>query len=127
VKDATAIQNARRDARADTVRRGDRIEGILFALAWLFIGATSTFDAYLAMHFSQALEEENPIGRFLIALASQPGGPQDVSLLIGVKMFGTILVLGTLVLLYQRSRPAARVVIAALTLSQFFLMLYVLS
>src|SRR5881394_2737685 len=88
----------------------------IFAFFWLFIGVTSTVDAYFIIKYADQIEEENPIGEALIRLGPQigyvggitphplPSGVKraDVSLLVAVKMFGTIVALGLLIFLFQK-------------------------
>ena len=64
-----------------------------FNLMWYLIGFISAIDVYYAIKFSRSLPtmEENPFGRYLIKIA---GG--DVSLFIGCKVAGTVIVLGVL-------------------------------
>lgn len=103
-----------------------RISGLaLFIAAWFFIATTSTIDAYLAVHYAPVLKEENPLGELLIR-ESVNGAGQDVSLLIGVKMFGTILVLGFLLVLHGRWQSGARAAALGLAACQLLLMLYIL-
>lgn len=110
----------------------------VFVFLWLFVGATSTVDAYLIIKYADQLEEENPVGEALIRLGPRLGHvngvvphPQghikknDVSLLIAAKMFGTIVALGVLIFLFQKWPAGAQLIIAALSVFQFFLMLYI--
>mgnify|MGYP003647957274 CR=1 FL=1 len=64
-----------------------------FNLMWYLIGFISAIDVYYAIKFSRTLliMEENPFGKYLIKIA---GG--DVSLFIGCKVAGTVIVLGVL-------------------------------
>jgi len=107
---------------------------IPLAIHW----ATSTVDAYLIVKYADQIQEENPIGDALIRLGPQvghvngvvphplPTGKRpDVSLLVAVKMFGTILALGVLLLLFQKWPAGAQLIVAALSVFQFMLMLYI--
>ena len=69
-----------------------------YNLLWLFIGAVSSYDAYLTMKFNDSIAsmELNPLGVWLIEM---DGG--DPSLFIGVKFLGTIIVLGLLSLIHK--------------------------
>ena len=60
---------------------------------WLIIGLISAVDVYYAIKFQKTLEsmEENPIGLHLIELSNG-----DISLFMGLKVSGTVLVLGFL-------------------------------
>ncbi len=105
-----------------------RLTGLLFAVLWLFIGAVSAVDAALTIRYAPALHEQNPLAAAFIRDVPDPIVPrcsvQDVSLLIGAKMFGTLLVLGFLVLLYRRHPVHAQVVVATLSVFQLGLLLY---
>jgi hypothetical protein len=108
-----------------------------FAFLWLFIGATSTVDAYLTVKYAGQLDEENPIGAALIEMGPHVGRvfgedqrfvnerQQDVSLLVGAKMFGTILSLGILLLIFHKWPMCAQVIVSSLALFQFMLMFYI--
>jgi hypothetical protein len=100
----------------------------LFVFLWLFVGATSSVDACLTVKYAHVMEEENPLANLLIVYrpnAFLPMGYEaDVSLLIAVKMFGTLLALGVLVLLYWRWRKGAQAVVAGLAALQVLLLFY---
>jgi hypothetical protein len=110
-----------------------KLTPVCFALLWLFVGGSSTLDAFLTIKYADSMYEENPIGLALIQLGpaamdrpqSVGAGVQDVSLFVGIKMFGTILVLGILIVLYQAWRPGAQLAAAGLSLFQFGLLLYI--
>ena len=111
----------------------------MFVFLWLFVGATSTVDAYLIVKYADQLEEENPIGEALIRLGPQvghvngvkphphPEGTKrpDVSLLVAAKMFGTIVALGTLIFLFQRWPAGAQLIVMGLSVFQGLLMFYI--
>jgi hypothetical protein len=74
---------------------------LVFAALWLFIAMVSAFDTYLTVRFHESLNvmELNPLARALLRTAGwQP------ALLVGIKLFGTVLALGILMLLHFRSR-----------------------
>jgi hypothetical protein len=109
-----------------------KITSSAFTVAWLFVGASSSLDTFLTIKFADYIREENPIGRALIRLGPnlwfEPRfvtyGVQDVSLLVGVKMFGTILALGILIWLYYKWRLGAQLVAAGLSCFQMWLLFY---
>jgi hypothetical protein len=116
-----------------------KILTVVFAVLWLFVGATSTVDAYLTVKYAESMKEENPIGEALIQLGPHVGDlatdaapppkhkpkKQDVSLLVGAKMFGTILALGILLLLFQKWPVGAQIVVSGLSVFQLLLMFYI--
>jgi len=74
---------------------------MIFAVLWLFIATVSAFDTYLTVRFHDSLIalELNPFARILLRMADW-----EPSLLVGMKFFGSVLVLGILTLLQDRSR-----------------------
>jgi hypothetical protein len=102
---------------------------IVFLLLWLFVGAVSAIDTYFTVRFAPGMHEENPIGDHLIRLGTRMHHAetgQDVSLFVGVKMFTTILVLGTLMVIYQRWPTTGQQVAFGLALFQLALLIYLL-
>lgn len=73
----------------------------LFPALWLFIGAVSSYDAYLTIKYEDSIAamELNPLGQYLL---QQNDG--DAALFMGMKFVGTIVVLGVLNLIH-RARP----------------------
>jgi hypothetical protein len=74
---------------------------LIFAAMWLFIATVSAFDTYLTVRFQESLDtmELNPLAKSLLRMANW-----EPSLLISMKFFGSVLVLGILMLLQFRSR-----------------------
>ena len=66
---------------------------LTFNIMWYLIGFISAIDVYYAIKWRECLPEleENPIGRMLIEYDEN-----DVSLFMGLKVAGTVLVLGML-------------------------------
>ena len=64
-----------------------------FNIMWLTIGWISAVDVYYAIKFQKTLVlmEENPVGLHLIEISNG-----DISLFMGLKVAGTVLVLGFL-------------------------------
>ena len=92
-----------------------------FAVMWLTIGIISSIDLYWSIKLQDIIleNEENPIGQYLIRADAG-----SVALFMGVKMAGTILALGMLILLYHYKRLYAWLSIVSLTVVQFFLLYY---
>jgi len=95
----------------------------LFIICWVFIGFVGSIDAGLTVHFQDTLrdQEQNPVARMILAEDGWKAGR-----FIGIKMFGTILVLGILMWLYHSCRNHALLVIAALAAFQGLLLMYLL-
>ncbi len=106
--------------RAQAARRQETpATHLSFVLLLGFIGLVSSIDTALAVKYAPSLhhDEMNPLALQLIA-------PGDVSLLVGVKMYGTLLVLYTLVLLHHRWRRAAMTAAGVLAAFQGWLLVY---
>jgi hypothetical protein len=73
----------------------------VFPALWLFIGAVSSYDAYLTIKYEDSIAamELNPLGQYLLQQ-----GDGDTALFMGMKFVGTIVVLGVLNLIH-RARP----------------------
>jgi hypothetical protein len=73
----------------------------VFPALWLFIGAVSSYDAYLTIKYEDSIAamELNPLGQYLL---QQNDG--DAALFMAMKFVGTIVVLGVLNLIH-RARP----------------------
>lgn len=75
-----------------------RLDGLLLVVAmWAFIGVSAAYDVYLSVKYHETLRvlELNPLGRWLLELDCG-----NVALFMGCKLLGTIIVLGTLQMLY---------------------------
>lgn len=106
--------------RAQAARRQETSATHLrFVLLLGFIGLVSSIDTALAVKYAPTLhhDEKNPLALQLIA-------PGDVSLLVGVKMYGTLLVLYALALLHHRWRRAAMTAACVLAGFQGWLLVY---
>lgn len=88
----------------------------IFVACWLFIAAVSAYDAYLTALYANSIDEENPIAHMMI----QTGG---VPMVIGIKFFGTTVVLAALLGFYQRGRHAFPI-LAGVTFFQLMLLCY---
>jgi hypothetical protein len=71
---------------------------ILFYIQLIFISLVASYDSYLAVKLRDTLygAELNPFGKLLIRMDNG-----DVALFMGLKMLGTISVLGILLFLYN--------------------------
>jgi hypothetical protein len=98
----------------------DAFKRYLYGLQWLFIGIVSAIDVYISTKLDDALYaiELNPMGRWLI----RQGG-QDIALFMGLKVAGTVVVLGLLVLLYHYKPKWAYRIILGVTFFQASLLI----
>lgn len=97
---------------------------LIYAILWLYIGAVSTLDVVytIALQEHLILNEENPFARVLLSEDNW-----QISRFIGLKMYGTIMVLGFLVWIYNRNKKFACLIISTISFLQFLLMLYLLN
>jgi len=92
-----------------------------YGIMWLAIGIISSVDVYWSIVNQEILmeAEENPIGKYLIE--HEDG---DIALFMSVKVAGTIMALGILVVLYHWNKRYAWPIIIVLTVAQFWLLSY---
>lgn len=95
----------------------------VFVFCWIFIGGVGAIDACLTVLLQEHLcdLEQNPIARMILI-----NDGWNVSKFIGMKMFGTILVLGILICLFKKDTRYGLVVVSALALFQASLLMYLL-
>ncbi len=93
----------------------------LFYTMWAVILAVSVHDGFLVLlnRWTIADDEQNPVGRWLIAA---DGG--DVRLFLAAKLVGTIAAASVLLVLYWKQPPLAWVVCVVLALGQLGLFVY---
>lgn len=98
---------------------------LTFNIMWYLIGFISAIDVYYAIKWRETLPEleENPIGRMLIKYDAN-----DISLFMGLKVAGTVLVLGMLqncfLLLKRDGRKRTHRITMGVFLFQIWLFLY---
>jgi hypothetical protein len=123
--ESAAIDRGRLAARSLSRRERDaqrqQRERMLLAALWLFIGLVAAYDTYLSIKFQETLrfQELNPVGRWLMEF---DGG--SVAAFMGCKFLGTLIVLGTIQLLYVYKRHIGLTVASALAGIQGMLALY---
>mgnify|MGYP003117759337 CR=1 FL=1 len=95
----------------------DRFIVISFAWIWFI----SMLDHYLTIKLQQVIihDEKNPIGLFLIELDSD-----SVALFMTVKMMCLWVIAGVILSFYQENKTLAYICVIALSIVQFFLLLY---
>jgi hypothetical protein len=94
---------------------------LIFAGVLLFVGAVSLYDGYLVIRTGDEIREfeKNPVGLCLIEY-----NYGDPTLFLLAKAAGTLVVLGSLTLLYRRSQRMALPVAYALALFQSGLLIF---
>jgi hypothetical protein len=96
------------------------IRSYIFGVQWLIIGLVSAIDVYLTIRYAATINELNPLGNYLMHI----GG---VELFMGLKMYGTILVLGALAFLYHRRKSMGLVVSTGVCMAQLALLGFLFS
>jgi hypothetical protein len=101
----------------------DFFANTFFCILWLWVAFVSSVDNYLVVKFRSDMphEEQNPVARFIMHLDDW-----DVSTFVGIKMFCTILVLGILAIIYNRSRFSGLKYAIILSLFQAALFYYLI-
>lgn len=104
-------------------RIGNNICVAIFYICWIFVGAVGAIDTGLTVHLRTLLieTEKNPVARMILEFDDW-----EVSRFIGLKMFGTILVLGFVVHIFKRNTKNGLVVIGSLAIFQALLLFYLL-
>ena len=94
-----------------------------FIFCWIFIGTVSSIDTCLTVKLRDVLNfhEINPMARMILA-----NDGWEVARFIGLKVFGTILVLGITVLIFLKNKFYGLLIITGLAIFQTFLLLYLL-
>jgi hypothetical protein len=93
----------------------------VFMFFWIWIGVVSCIDTHLSLKYKDCLVhvEENPIAKWILT--------QDdaaLSRFVGIKMFGTIVVLWFLIWFYSHSVKWGLTIACALAVFQTGLLLY---
>lgn len=93
----------------------------VFSICWIFVGTVGAIDTGLTVYLRDGLKEneQNPIARIILA-----NDDWDVSRFIGLKMFGTILVLGTVICIYFKNTNYGLIIIVSLFIFQGLLLIY---
>lgn len=101
----------------------NKIDFVFFSALWFWIVFVSSYDAYLTVRLRHVIQdsEENPIARYIMSLDDW-----DVSMFIGIKMFGTSLALWILIWLYVVNKKYGITVAVAIAFFQGCLMYYFL-
>jgi hypothetical protein len=95
----------------------------IFSICWIFVGIVGAVDAGLTVYLREGLKEneQNPIARIILA-----NDDWDVSRFIGLKMFGTILVLGMVICIFKINTKYGLTIIVSLSIFQGLLLVYLL-
>jgi hypothetical protein len=96
-------------------------ETALMVALLLVIGVVAAYDVYLSVKYQDSLryQELNPIGRLLMAVDNG-----NVAIFMGAKVLGTLIVIGTVQMLYLYKRHVALAVASALAVIQLLVAAY---
>lgn len=97
------------------------VEGVIYTILWIIIALVSSIDIYWSVRLHETLSESelNPLGQIIMYADNK-----NVSLFMGVKTFGTFLVLGFLAIFYGIKRRMAWGVITGVFLFQLWLLFF---
>ena len=96
----------------------------------LIVGSISTYDWLLTANYASSLStmEENPLGRWIMGLNNGPiqriMDPPNLGLFLLLKALGTLLVLVTMYLLYDKYRRVGHPVALGVSVAQIVLAVY---
>jgi len=95
------------------------IKNIIYAALWIFVGLVSAIDVYWSIINQEQLYqiELNPLGRFILKVSSG-----DVAPFMGLKVAGTVIVLGALTMLYNYKRRWAWICMICMCIVQIFVL-----
>ena len=91
----------------------------LYAMLWVFVGLVAATDVYWSIINQEQLYqiELNPLGKFILKVSSG-----DVAPFMGLKVAGTVIVLGVLTVMYNYKRQWAWICMIAMCFVQIFVL-----
>ena len=91
----------------------------LYAMLWVFVGLVAATDVYWSIINQEQLYqiELNPLGKFILKVSSG-----DVAPFMGLKVAGTVIVLGVLTVMYNYKRQWAWICMIAMCVVQIFVL-----
>tara|TARA_Y100001938_G_scaffold140278_1_gene208255 strand:- start:2213 stop:2617 length:405 start_codon:yes stop_codon:yes gene_type:complete len=91
----------------------------LYAMLWVFVGLVAATDVYWSIINQEQLYqiELNPLGKFILKVSSG-----DVAPFMGLKVAGTVIVLGILTVMYNYKRQWAWICMIAMCVVQIFVL-----
>lgn len=117
------MSNQLKESQKSKLMTKNNVHSLIFTMCWIFIGGVGAIDTFLTIKLSEGLihNEQNPIARFILQSDNW-----DVSKFIGLKMFGTILVLGIVVCIFKRHSNYGLMIVSGIATFQALLLLYLL-
>ena len=95
------------------------MKNFTYGILWVFVGLVAATDVYWSIINQEQLYqiELNPLGRFILKVSSG-----DVAPFMGLKVAGTVIVLGALTMLYNYKRQWAWICMIAMCVVQIFVL-----
>ena len=80
------------------------MKNLIYGILWVFVGLVAAIDVYWSIINQEQLYqiELNPLGKFILKVSSG-----DVAPFMGLKVAGTVIVLGALTVMYNYKRQWA--------------------
>lgn len=101
----------------------DSLAVYFFIFCWILIAFVGAVDTSLTVKLREGLyvHEKNPIARWILSFDGW-----EVARFIGLKMFGTIAVLGITICIFVQNKIKGLLVISGIASFQLFLLFYLL-
>ena len=95
------------------------MKNFTYGILWVFVGLVAATDVYWSIINQEQLYqiELNPLGRFILKVSSG-----DVAPFMGLKVAGTVIVLGALTMLYNYKRQWAWICMICMCIVQIFVL-----
>ena len=95
------------------------MKNLIYGILWVFVGLVAAIDVYWSIINQEQLYqiELNPLGKFILKVSSG-----DVAPFMGLKVAGTVIVLGALTMLYNYKRQWAWICMICMCIVQIFVL-----
>jgi len=95
------------------------MKNLIYGILWVFVGLVAAIDVYWSIINQEQLYqiELNPLGKFILKVSSG-----DVAPFMGLKVAGTVIVLGVLTVMYNYKRQWAWICMIAMCVVQIFVL-----
>ena len=95
------------------------MKNLIYGILWVFVGLVAAIDVYWSIINQEQLYqiELNPLGKFILKVSSG-----DVAPFMGLKVAGTVIVLGALTVMYNYKRQWAWICMIAMCVVQIFVL-----
>ena len=95
------------------------MKNLIYGILWVFVGLVAAIDVYWSIINQEQLYqiELNPLGKFILKVSSG-----DVAPFMGLKVAGTVIVLGALTVMYNYKRQWAWICMICMCIVQIFVL-----